>query len=75
MIVLSGVLASFFMSAKSYITKEQIYRQVWNDTIVDDNTIMVHIRRLRIKIEDNPNHPVYLKNVRGIGYQFVTEDK
>lgn len=70
------LLMKYFLSNRNKIlTKEQIYRQVWNDTIVDDNTIMVHIRRLRMKIEDDPNHPVYLKNVRGIGYQFVTEEE
>lgn len=70
------LLMKYFLSNRNKIlTKEQIYRQVWNDTIVDDNTIMVHIRRLRMKIEDDPNHPAYLKNVRGIGYQFVTEEE
>ncbi len=78
-LLLSGkecLLMRFFLSNRNKIlTKEQIYRQVWNDTIVDDNTIMVHIRRLRMKIEDDPNHPAYLKNVRGIGYQFVAEEE
>lgn len=69
------LLMKYFLSNMNKIlTKEQIYNQVWNDTFIDDNTIMVHIRRLRMKIEDDPNHPVYLKNVRGIGYQFVIED-
>lgn len=70
------LLIKYFLSNQNKIlTKEQIYQQVWNDTFIDDNTIMVHIRRLRMKIEDDPNHPVYLKNVRGIGYQFVVEDE
>lgn len=63
----------FLNNTNKILTKEQIYRQVWNDIIIDDNTVMVHIRRLRMKIEDDPNHPVYLKNVRGIGYQFVAD--
>jgi len=67
-----SLLIKYFLGSRNKIlTKEQIYRQVWNDAIVDDNTIMVHIRRLRMKIEDDPNHPVFLKNVRGIGYQFT----
>ena len=61
-------------SAWEILTKDQIYRYVWNDDFVDDNTIMVHIRRLRMKIEDSPGHPVYLKNIRGMGYQFVAEE-
>lgn len=69
------LLMKFFLSNQNKIlTKEQIYRQVWNETFIDDNTIMVHIRRLRMKIEDDPNHPVFLKNIRGIGYQFMAEE-
>lgn len=52
------------------LTREQIYQNVWGDNAVDDNTIMVHIRRLRTKIEDTPHAPVYLRTVRGMGYQF-----
>lgn len=69
------LLMKYFLSNPNKIlTREQIYQHVWNDTFVDDNTIMVHIRRLRMKIEDDPNHPVYLKTLRGIGYQFTAED-
>ncbi len=49
-------------------SKEQLYHQVWNDFVVDDNTITVYIKRIRAKIEDNPKKPVYLKTIRGIGY-------
>lgn len=52
-------------------TKKQIYRAVWNDEYVfDDNNIMVHIRRLRKKIEDNPENPKYILTVWGVGYKF-----
>ena len=51
-------------------TKEQLYHQVWNEYVVDDNTIMVYIKRLREKIEDDSKKPSYLKTVRGIGYLF-----
>ena len=64
----------FLSNQNKILTKDQIYRYVWNDDFVDDNTIMVHIRRLRMKIEDCPGHPVYLKNIRGMGYQFVAEE-
>lgn len=77
-IFLSGkecLLMKYFMTNPNKIlTKEQIYYQVWNNFLIDDNTIMVHIRRLRMKIEDNPNHPIYLKTLRGIGYQFTVSD-
>ncbi len=50
-------------------SKEQLYRQIWNDAVVDDNTITVYIKRIRAKIEADPKQPVYLKTVRGIGYR------
>ena len=49
-------------------TKEQLYIQVWNEAVVDDNTITVYVKRIRNKIEDDPKQPQYLKTVRGIGY-------
>ena len=65
-------LMKYFLTNKNKVlTKEQIYSSIWGNSIVDDNTIMVHIRRLRVKVEDDPNRPVYLKTVRGVGYQFV----
>lgn len=49
-------------------SKEQLYRQIWNDAVVDDNTITVYVKRIRAKIETDPKNPEYLKTVRGIGY-------
>lgn len=55
-------------------TKKQIYRGVWNDEYAfDDNNIMVHIRRLRKKIEDHPEHPKYILTVWGVGYKLGGE--
>jgi len=49
---------------------EDIYRNVWNeDIVVGDNTIAVHVRHIREKIEINPKEPKYLKVVWGIGYK------
>ncbi len=49
---------------------EEIYQKVWNeDVFVNDNTIAVHIRRIREKIEIDPKKPKYLKVVWGIGYK------
>lgn len=51
-------------------SSEQIYQNVWNyDNPVNDNTIAVHIRHIREKIEINPKEPRYLKVVWGIGYK------
>ena len=49
---------------------EEIYRRVWNEEPYSaENTVMVHIRRIREKIELNPKEPEYLKVVWGIGYK------
>nr|WP_319488333.1 response regulator transcription factor [uncultured Caproiciproducens sp.] len=49
---------------------EEIYRRVWNEpAYCVENTVMVHIRRIREKIELNPKEPEYLKVVWGIGYK------
>lgn len=53
-------------------SSDEIYRQVWNeDSFVTDNTIAVHIRHIREKIEINPKEPEYLQVVWGIGYKIV----
>ena len=49
---------------------EEIYERVWDEQkVVSENTVMVHIRRIREKIELNPKEPEYLKVVWGIGYK------
>lgn len=49
---------------------EEIYRRVWNEPAYSaENTVMVHIRHIREKIEINPKEPEYLKVVWGIGYK------
>lgn len=67
----SFLMKYFLNNMNKVLTKEQIYSSIWGNNVVDDNTIMVHIRRLRMKIEDDPTRPVYLKTVRGVGYQFI----
>ena len=52
------------------VPKEELFKNVWEDSIVEDNTLNVHVRRLREKIEKNPNEPLYIKTVRGTGYVF-----
>lgn len=68
-------LLSFFASHPEQVfTKTQIFRQVWNsEYLEDDNTVMVHIRKLRKKIEDDPANPEFIQTVWGIGYKFVGE--
>ena len=49
---------------------EEIYEKVWNEPAYNPDTVTVHIRRIREKIEINPKEPKYLKVVWGIGYKF-----
>ena len=59
------------MSNKGRVfSSEQIYKNVWGEEAINTDTIMVHIRRIREKIEINPKRPEYLKVVWGIGYKF-----
>lgn len=53
---------------------QNIYEQVWEEpyTYSANSTIMVHIRKLRTKIEDDPQTPVYIKNIWGKGYRYET---
>jgi len=69
------LLMVFIQNPNRVFTKEQLYQMVWNETVVDDNTIMVYIKRLRQKLEDDAKSPKYIKTVWGIGYQFLTEEK
>ena len=52
------------------IGKEELFDQVWNDSFTGDGTLNVHIRRLREKIETDPNDPQLIKTVWGMGYVY-----
>ena len=69
-------LLLFFCENPNYVfSKEEIYEKVWGAPAYngDDNTVMVHIRKLREKIEQDPSKPEYIKTVRGLGYKFITK--
>ena len=64
------LLSYFVENADKIISKERLYEQVWGEySSICDNTIMVHIRHLREKIEDNPSAPQQLITVKGLGYK------
>jgi len=64
------LLKLFLSNPDRVFTKAQIFNSVWeNEYLNDDNTVMVHIKRLRNKIEDNSNSPKYIVTVWGIGYK------
>ena len=50
-------------------SSEQIYENVWHEAAINTETVMVHVRNLREKIEINPSNPQYLKVVWGVGYK------
>ncbi|WP_054956867.1 response regulator transcription factor [Paenibacillus dakarensis] len=57
-------------------SKSQLYEMVWGiDGLGEDSTVMVHIRRIRERIEENPSDPQYLVTVRGLGYKLVKEKR
>jgi len=65
-----GILKYLTQNAGKVFSMEQIYEAVWNETAYNpENTVAVHIRRIREKIEINPKEPRYLKVVWGIGYK------
>jgi DNA-binding response OmpR family regulator len=64
------ILELLMSNAGIVFSAEDIYERVWNEPAYSiENTVMVHIRRIREKIEINPKEPNYLKVVWGIGYK------
>ena len=65
-----GILKLLTANAGKVFSMEQIYEAVWKETAFNpENTVAVHVRRIREKIEINPKEPRYLKVVWGIGYK------
>jgi DNA-binding response OmpR family regulator len=67
----AALLAFFMKNPGKVLSRQEIMRRVWDtDYAGDTRTISVHVRWLRQQIEDNPNHPLFLRTVRGVGYRF-----
>lgn len=63
------LLKKFIEKPGKVFTKQEIYEDIWEEPyIYADNTIMVHISKLREKIEVDPKNPKIIKTIRGIGY-------
>ncbi len=70
------LLLHFIENPERVFTKQQLYHAVWEEEFYsDDNTVMVHVSRIRNKIEDDPQNPEYLKTIRGIGYKLHNTGK
>jgi DNA-binding response OmpR family regulator len=68
------ILKLFMLNPRQVFTKLQLFRRVWGeDYLNDENTVMVHICRLREKIEDEPSTPRRIQTVWGIGYKLADE--
>ena len=67
-----GLLRYMMENPNKIISKERLYEQVWGEeSAVCDNTIMVHIRHLREKLEADASDPKLLLTVKGLGYKLV----
>jgi two-component system response regulator RegX3 len=57
-----------FENRNTIVTKEKLFDLVWGDAYFSDGTLNVHIRKLREKLEENPNEPKMIKTIWGTGY-------
>ena len=66
------LLCLFMRNPNMVLTKEQILEKLWDcdGNYIDNSTLTVYMRRLRMKIEDNPSEPQMLLTVRGMGYKW-----
>lgn len=69
------LLVMLLTHPKQICSRSSILHDIWDSSgeFIDDNTLSVHIRRLREKIEDNPAAPNYIITVRGVGYKWNAE--
>ena len=66
-----AILELLWRNSGIVFSTERIYSRIWNECDYEvDNTVMVHIRNLREKIEIDKKKPVYIKTVWGVGYKF-----
>ena len=65
------VLSFFALHPNQVLTREQIFENVWGyEEYGDMNTVTVHIKKIREKLEEEPSNPQYIKTVWGVGYKF-----
>ena len=67
----NAMMKLFMDNVDRVFSRSRLYDLVSGGSLVDENTVMVYISRLRAKIEDDPAHPRYIQTVRGLGYRFV----
>ena len=62
------LLSCLYENKNTIVTKEKLFSEVWGDSFYTDGTLTVHVRRLREKIEEDPNSPKWIKTIWGTGY-------
>ena len=70
------LLLTLILNQGRVLTRSQILGSIWDvdEDFVNDNTLTVYIKRLREKLEDDPQNPRLIKTVRGLGYQAICHD-
>ena len=63
-----ALLSCLYEHRNTIVTKEVLFEEVWGDSFYGDGTLNVHIRKLREKLEDDPNAPKMIKTIWGTGY-------
>jgi DNA-binding response OmpR family regulator len=67
----AALLTLFMCNQGRVLSRQEIMKEVWEtDYVGDTRTLSVHVRWLRLKVEDDPDSPRFLRTVRGIGYRF-----
>lgn len=67
-----NILKTLLINKNKVVPRDDLIKTVWGaDFFGDEKTLDVHIRRLRQKIEEDSEHPKYIKTVRGVGYRLV----
>lgn len=69
----NAMMKLFMDNVDRIFSRSRLYDLIWGGSIVDENTVIVYISRLRAKIEDDPAKPKYIQTVRGLGYRFVAK--
>jgi two-component system response regulator RegX3 len=72
----AALLTLFLRNPGRVLSRQKIMREVWETEYMGDTrTLSVHVRWLRLKIEDDPGSPRFLRTVRGVGYRFEAPEK
>ena len=69
------ILRSLIENSGAVLTRDQLLEKVWNidGEFIEDNTLSVHIRKLREKVEEDPSKPKLIETLRGVGYRWNGE--